>query len=133
MHIASALKITKKLLPAIHNLRSGLNENSKKYEKLVKVGRTHLQDAVPITLGQEISGWVAQIDFGYRKIDESLKDLYQVAIGGTAVGTGLNSPVGFAETMAEQISDETKLPFVSAQNSLHNSVPMMHWSKQAVL
>ena len=93
-----------------------MNEKSKKYEKLVKVGRTHLQDAVPITVGQEISGWVAQIDFGYRKIDESLKDLYELAIGGTAVGTGLNSPVGFAETMAEQIGDETKLPFVSAQN-----------------
>ena len=116
MHIASVLKITKKLLPAVRNLRNGLNEKSKKYEKLVKVGRTHLQDAVPITVGQEISGWVAQIDFGYRKIDESLKDLYEFAIGGTAVGTGLNSPVGFAETMAEQIGDETKLPFVSAQN-----------------
>ncbi|MFZ1878368.1 MAG: class II fumarate hydratase, partial [Nitrososphaeraceae archaeon] len=116
MHIASALKITKKLLPAIHNLRSGLNEKSKKYEKLVKVGRTHLQDAVPITLGQEISGWVTQIDFGYRKIDESLKDLYELAIGGTAVGTGLNSPMGFAEKMAEQIGDETDLPFMSAKN-----------------
>jgi fumarate hydratase, class II len=116
MHIASVLKITKKLLPAIHNLRSGLNEKSKKYEKLVKVGRTHLQDAVPITLGQEISGWVAQIDFGYRKIDESLKDVYELAIGGTAVGTGLNSPMGFAEKMAEQIGDETDLPFMSAKN-----------------
>ena len=116
MHIASAFKITKKLLPAIHNLRSGLNEKSKTYEKLVKVGRTHLQDAVPITLGQEISGWVAQIDFGYRKIDESLKDLYELAIGGTAVGTGLNSPMGFAEKMAEQIGDETDLPFMSAKN-----------------
>jgi fumarate hydratase, class II len=116
MHIASVLKITKKLLPAIHNLRSGLNEKSKKYEKLVKVGRTHLQDAVPITLGQEISGWVTQIDFGYRKIDESLKDVYELAIGGTAVGTGLNSPMGFAEKMAEQIGDETDLPFMSAKN-----------------
>jgi fumarate hydratase class II len=116
MHIASVLKITKKLLPAIHNLRNGLNEMSKKYEKLVKVGRTHLQDAVPITLGQEISGWVAQIDFGYRKIDESLKDLYELAIGGTAVGTGLNSPIGFAEKMAEKIGDETGFPFMSARN-----------------
>ncbi len=132
MHIASALKITKKLLPAVRNLRNGLNEKSKKYEKLVKVGRTHLQDAVPITLGQEISGWVAQIDFGYRKIDESLKDLYELAIGGTAVGTGLNSPVGFAETMAKQISDETKLPFVSAQNKFAQLAPMIQWSKQAV-
>ena len=123
MHIASVLKITKKLLPAVRNLRNGLNEKSKKYEKLVKVGRTHLQDAVPITVGQEISGWVAQIDFGYRKIDESLKDLYELAIGGTAVGTGLNSPVGFAETMAEQIGDETKLPFVSAQNKFAQLAP----------
>jgi fumarate hydratase, class II len=116
IHIASALKITKKLLPAVHNLRSVLTEKSKKYDKLVKVGRTHLQDAVPITVGQEISGWVAQIDFGYSKIDGSLKDLYELAIGGTAVGTGLNSPMGFAEKMAEQIADETELPFMSAPN-----------------
>ena len=116
MHIASALKITKKLLPAIHNLRSELNEKAKIYEKIVKLGRTHLQDAVPITVGQEISGWVAQIDFGYRKIHESLKDLYELAIGGTAVGTGLNSPMGFADKMTEQIGDETELPFKSAQN-----------------
>ena len=78
-----------------------------------------MQDAVPITLGQEISGWVAQIDFGNRKIDESLKDLLELAIGGTAVGTGLNSPMGFAEKMAEQIGDETELRTdytVSAQN-----------------
>jgi fumarate hydratase, class II len=116
IHIASALKITKKLLPAVHNLRNVLTEKSKKYDKLVKVGRTHLQDAVPITVGQEISGWVAQIDFGYSKIDGSLKDLYELAIGGTAVGTGLNSPMGFAEKMAEQIADETEFPFMSAPN-----------------
>ena len=116
MHIASALKITKELLPVIHSLRNALNEKSVKYEKIVKVGRTHLQDAVPITLGQEISGWVAQVDFGSKKIDESLNDLYELAIGGTAVGTGLNSPTGFAEKMAEKISNETGLPFISAKN-----------------
>lgn len=116
MHIASTLKITKELLPTVHSLRNVLNEKSRQYDKLVKVGRTHLQDAVPITLGQEISGWVAQIDFGYRKIEESLKDLYELATGGTAVGTGLNSPRGFGEKVAEQIAKKTGLPFISAPN-----------------
>jgi fumarate hydratase class II len=130
MHIASVLEIigdhSKRnvrinkyaisLLQSILNLRNALNEKAKEYADVVKVGRTHLQDAVPIMFGQEISGWVAQLDMDYKYIEQALDGLYALAIGGTAVGTGLDSCKGFGEEMSKQIAKETKLPFRSASN-----------------
>lgn len=104
------------LLQSILNLRNALNEKAKEYADVVKVGRTHLQDAVPIMFGQEISGWVAQLDMDYKYIEQTLDGLYALAIGGTAVGTGLDSCKGFGEEMSKQIAKETKLPFRSASN-----------------
>jgi fumarate hydratase, class II len=104
------------LLQSIHKLRKALNEKSKNYEDIIKVGRTHLQDAVPLTFGQEISGWVAQLDICYRYIEQAVDGVYDLAIGGTAVGTGLDSFSTFGEEMAIQISKETGLPFRSAPN-----------------
>jgi fumarate hydratase class II len=130
MHIASVLEIignsSKRnvrnnnngisLLQSILNLRNALNEKAKEYADVVKVGRTHLQDAVPIMFGQEISGWVAQLDMDYKYIEQTLDGLYALAIGGTAVGTGLDSCKGFGEEMSKQIAKETQLPFRSASN-----------------
>jgi fumarate hydratase, class II len=130
MHIASVFEIngnplilsnnnSKKqlsLLQSILNLRNALNEKAQAYKDIVKVGRTHLQDAVPITFGQEISGWVAQLDMGYKYIEQALDGLYDLAIGGTAVGTGFDSCKGFAEEIAAQIAKATGLPFRSASN-----------------
>lgn len=104
------------LLQSILNLRNALNEKAKEYADVVKVGRTHLQDAVPIMFGQEISGWVAQLDMDYKYIEQALDGLYDLAIGGTAVGTGLDSCKGFGEEMSKQIAKETQLPFRSASN-----------------
>jgi fumarate hydratase class II len=116
MHIAAASEVSRRLLPSVRALRDTLDEKARAYADVVKIGRTHLQDAVPLTLGQEISGWVAQLDADLRRIEITLGGLYELAIGGTAVGTGLNSPPGFAEAVAAQIAKETGLPFVSASN-----------------
>lgn len=116
MHIAAALEISGRLLPAIRTLREALREKSREYAEIVKIGRTHLMDAVPLTLGQEFSGYVAQLDMGIRYVEASLPGLYELAIGGTAVGTGLNSHPLFAETAARQIARITGHPFVSAPN-----------------
>ena len=130
MHIAAVFEITGdpllpvnndskekiSLLQSILDLRNALNEKAQAYKDIVKVGRTHLQDAVPITFGQEISGWVAQLDMGYKYIEQALNGVYDLAIGGTAVGTGLDSCKGFGEEMAAQIAKETRLPFRSASN-----------------
>jgi fumarate hydratase, class II len=104
------------LLQSIYKLRKALNEKSKNYENIIKVGRTHLQDAVPLTFGQEISGWVAQLDICHKYIEQAVDGLFDLAIGGTAVGTGLDSFSTFGEEMAIQISKETGLPFRSALN-----------------
>ncbi len=104
------------LLQSIYKLRKALNEKSKNYENIIKVGRTHLQDAVPLTFGQEISGWVAQLDICHKYIEQAVDGLFDLAIGGTAVGTGLDSFSTFGEEMAIQISKETGLPFRSASN-----------------
>jgi fumarate hydratase class II len=116
MHIAAAEAVTKTLLPAVKYLRDGLQKKSEAFAKLIKIGRTHLQDAVPITLGQEFSGYVAQLDFGLKAIEEALPSIYELALGGTAVGTGLNAHPQFAEKSAQQIAQLTGLPFVSAPN-----------------
>ncbi len=116
MHIAAVTSICSGLLPAIQDFRNALNNKSKEFEKIVKIGRTHLQDAVPLTLGQEFSGYVAQLDANLERIKSSLDGLYELAIGGTAVGTGLNSPPKFAEIIAKIISEITGYPFKSAEN-----------------
>jgi len=116
MHIALVEQLQHKLFPAVEALRDVLAAKSQEYMQLVKVGRTHLQDATPITLGQEISAWVAQIDFAILAVRQSLPGLYQLAIGGTAVGTGLNAHPSFGDKAAQCIAELTGEPFVSAEN-----------------
>jgi fumarate hydratase, class II len=116
MHIAAARAIVERLLPSVRALRDSLDARSKDFADVVKIGRTHLQDAVPLTLGQEFGGYVAQLDADVARIEQTLPGLYELAIGGTAVGTGLNAPEGFGEAVAAKIADLTGLPFVSAPN-----------------
>ncbi|MEX3526501.1 MAG: class II fumarate hydratase [Burkholderia sp.] len=116
MHIAAAFAIDTQLLPALKRLRTTLDEKSKAFTEIVKIGRTHLQDATPLTLGQEFSGYVAQLDQGIRHVKSTLPHLYELAQGGTAVGTGLNAHPKFAVAVADEIGRLTKLPFVSAPN-----------------
>jgi fumarate hydratase class II len=116
MHIAAARSIVERLLPSVRALRDALARRVEEWSDIVKIGRTHLQDAVPLTLGQEFSGYVAQLDADLERIEQALPGLYELAIGGTAVGTGLNAPDGFAEACAREIADLTGLPFVSAPN-----------------
>jgi fumarate hydratase class II len=116
MHIAAAETLVRDLKPAVEKLAKTLREKEKKFAKVVKIGRTHLMDAVPMTLGQEISGWRQMLENDLRRIDAVLPQLYELAIGGTAVGTGLNTHPKFAEKSASRIAALTKLPFVSAPN-----------------
>lgn len=116
MHVDAAGAITHRLLPAVHRLRETLIEKSKEFAEIVKIGRTHLQDATPLTLGQEFSGYVAQLSHGEKHLRASLQHLYELALGGTAVGTGLNAPLGYAEQSAEELARMTDLPFVTAPN-----------------
>ena len=116
MHIAAVIGITEKLLPALENLRATLAHKSKEFESIVKIGRTHLQDATPLTLGQEFSGYVAQLEHGQQHIHAALPHLYELALGGTAVGTGLNAPKGYAVAVAAELADLTALPFITAPN-----------------
>ncbi len=116
MHIAAAEEVVHRLLPAVRALRDSLDAKAEQFADIVKIGRTHLQDAVPLTLGQEFSGYVAQLDADLERIDGTLPGLYELAIGGTAVGTGLNSPPEFADRVAAAIAQLTGLPFVAAPN-----------------
>ena len=116
MHIAAARSVVERLVPSVKQLRDALNDKAAEFEDIVKIGRTHLQDAVPLTLGQEFSGYVAQLDEDIERIEAALPGLYRLAIGGTAVGTGLNSPAGFDEQAAAKIAELTGLPFVPAPN-----------------
>jgi fumarate hydratase class II len=116
MHVAAAEQVVHHLLPAARRLRDTLEARSRAFAGVVKIGRTHLQDATPVTLGQEMSGWVAQIDLAIQAIDASLPAVYELALGGTAVGTGLNTHPEFAERSARHISAMTGLPFRSARN-----------------
>lgn len=116
MHIAAARELLDSLLPQVRDLRDALDEKSRLFSSVIKIGRTHLMDAVPITMGQEFSGYVAQLDFCIRCIEATLPGIYEIAIGGTAVGTGLNTPDGFAEAVAKKIAEKTGIPFVSAPN-----------------
>jgi len=114
MHVAAVTAIEQKLLPALALLRNTLQAKSEAYADIVKIGRTHLQDATPLTLGQEISGWVAQLAHGEKHVRAALPHLYELALGGTAVGTGLNAPKGYAEGVAAELSQLTGYPFVTA-------------------
>ncbi len=116
MHVAAVEELTHKLLPAIHRLRGTLAQKAKDFDGIVKIGRTHLQDATPLTLGQEFSGYVAQLDHGERHVRAALPHLCELALGGTAVGTGLNAPKGYAEQAAAELARLTGLPFVTAPN-----------------
>ena len=116
MHIAAAEELVHCLLPALTTLRNELHKKAKEFRYVVKIGRTHLMDAVPLTLGQEFSGYVEQLDQDIKRIKQTLPGIYELAIGGTAVGTGLNAPPNFGELTAAKIAELTNLPFVSARN-----------------
>ncbi|MBU2951957.1 class II fumarate hydratase [Tamlana agarivorans] len=116
MHIAAYKKIVETTIPGVKQLRNTLNAKSKAFSNVVKIGRTHLMDATPITLGQEISGYVAQLDHGLRALENTLPHLSELALGGTAVGTGLNTPAGYSEVVADFIAEFTGLPFITAPN-----------------
>ncbi len=116
MHIAAAEQVTHDLLPALKHLHAALDAKANEWKALIKIGRTHTQDATPITLGQEFSGYAKQVENGIARIQQTLPRLMELAQGGTAVGTGLNAPVGFAEKVAERIAAITGLPFTTAPN-----------------
>src|SRR5262249_42468564 len=116
MHIAAAEELTQRLLPALSRLHTALVRKSNEFARIIKIGRTHTQDATPITLGQESSGYAAQVDYGRGRVTAALRQLYPLAQGGTAVGTGLNAKPRFAELVAQRIAALTDLPFVTAPN-----------------
>ncbi len=116
MHIAAYKKIVETTLPGVKQLRDTLDAKSKAFKDVVKIGRTHLMDATPITLGQELSGYVAQLNHGIRALENTLPHLSELALGGTAVGTGLNTPKGYDKRVAEFIAEFTSLPFITAPN-----------------
>ena len=116
MHIAAYKVIVEKTIPGIESLRNTLDEKSKKFKDVVKIGRTHLMDATPLTLGQEFSGYVSQLDHGLKALKSTLEHLSELALGGTAVGTGLNTPKGYSELVAKNIASLTNLPFITAKN-----------------
>jgi fumarate hydratase class II len=117
MHVAAATAMVERLLPSVRALRDALDAKRVEFDGIVKIGRTHLQDAVPLTLGQEFSGYVAQLDADLARIETTLPGLYELAIGGTAVGTGMNAPHGFGDAVAARIADLTGLPFAAAPNA----------------
>ncbi|HEV2079336.1 MAG TPA: class II fumarate hydratase [Allosphingosinicella sp.] len=116
MHVAAARAVNGRLLPALHRIRQRLEAQAKEWDGIVKIGRTHLQDATPLTLGQEFSGYAAQIADGIERVEGVLPRLHRLAQGGTAVGTGLNTPDGFADAFASEIARLTRLPFETAPN-----------------
>jgi fumarate hydratase class II len=119
LHIAVAIELERQLIPAIERLIGSLQQKSEAFAEIVKIGRTHLQDAVPLSLGQEFSGYVAQLELGLESLRHTLPQVYQLAIGGTAVGTGLNAPKGFGEAVARRLAERLGLPFISAPNKFH--------------
>ncbi|HXQ13873.1 MAG TPA: class II fumarate hydratase [Caulobacteraceae bacterium] len=137
MHIAAAEEIVRRLIPALQTLRDALDAKAKAWAHIIKIGRTHTQDATPLTLGQEVSGYVQQVANGIVRIEMTLPMLMQLAQGGTAVGTGLNAPVGFAEKVAAKIAEITGLPFTSAPNKFealaaHDAMVFTHGALNTV-
>jgi fumarate hydratase class II len=131
MHLAVSARVDAHLLPAVAALRDTLDAKAKAFADIVKIGRTHLQDATPLTLGQEISGWVAQLDFAITAIRSTMTGLYELALGGTAVGTGLNTHPEYADRVAAKLAELTGRPFVSARNKFaalagHDAIVVSH-------
>ncbi len=116
MHIAAGMEASFRLIPALMRLHNALQQKSKEWKDIIKIGRTHLQDATPLTLGQEFSGYATQMAYGIERVKATLPRIYMLAQGGTAVGTGLNAKVGFAEKFAEEVATITELPFITAPN-----------------
>ncbi len=116
MHIAAYKKIVEVTIPGIKGLRDTLDAKAKRFHDVVKIGRTHLMDATPLTLGQEFSGYVSQLDHGLKALNNTLAHLAELALGGTAVGTGINTPMGYADHVAKEIASLTGLPFITAEN-----------------
>ncbi|HQT54990.1 MAG: class II fumarate hydratase [Phenylobacterium sp.] len=137
MHIACAEQVAKEVMPALEHLHAALKVKTKAFDHIIKIGRTHTQDATPLTLGQEFSGYTQQIANGVRRIKDTLAGLYELAQGGTAVGTGLNAPVGFAELVAAKIAAITRLPFITAPNKFealaaHDAMVFSHGALNTV-
>ena len=137
MHIAAYQMLMETTLPGLEQLRDTLAEKSKAFMQVVKIGRTHFMDATPLTLGQEFSGYVAQLDHGIRAIKNTLPHLSELALGGTAVGTGINTPEGYAKNVAEKIAELTGLPFVTAPNKFealaaHDAIVEAHGALKTV-
>lgn len=131
MHIAIYKKIIETTIPGVEQLRNTLQQKSIEFANVVKIGRTHLMDATPLTLGQEFSGYVSQLDHGLKALNHTLDHLAELALGGTAVGTGINTPEGYSELVAKYIADFTELPFVTAENKFealaaHDAVVETH-------
>ena len=131
MHVACAEEIHHRLIPALQKLRNALNDKARVWKSIIKIGRTHTQDATPLTLGQEFSGYTQQVENGIARIEQTMPMLMQLAQGGTAVGTGLNAPVGFAEMVADRIAAITQMKFTSAPNKFealaaHDAMVMSH-------
>ena len=137
MHIAAYQKIISCTLPGLEKLKKSLDKKAKAYKKVVKIGRTHFMDATPVTVGQELSGYAAQLDFGIIAIKHSLKHLTHLALGGTAVGTGLNTPKGYDKLVAKKIKSFTKIPFVTGKNKFeglaaHDAIVELHGALKTV-
>jgi len=137
MHVAAAEEVVHRLVPALQKLRNALNDKAGAWAHIIKIGRTHTQDATPLTLGQEFSGYTQQVENGIARIEQSLPMLMQLAQGGTAVGTGLNAPVGFAEMVADKIAQITGLPFTTAPNKFealaaHDAMVFTHGAMNTV-
>ncbi|MFI5135211.1 MAG: class II fumarate hydratase [Chitinophagales bacterium] len=137
MHIAAYKILVELTLPALRQLRDTLEYKSKEFMKVVKIGRTHFMDATPLTLGQEISGYVSQLNHGIKAIENTLPHLSELALGGTAVGTGLNAPKGYAEQVAQKISELTNLPFITSENKFeslaaHDAIVEAHGALKTV-
>jgi len=131
MHIAVAIEIHHRLLPALERLHTSIVAKSNEFKDIIKIGRTHTQDAVPLTLGQEFSGYATQVEYGIKRVKDTVPRLMNLALGGTAVGTGLNTRIGFAERACEEISKFTGLPFTSAPNKFealaaHDAIVEVH-------
>lgn len=137
MHIAVATEVNQRLLPGLNMLSEALGIKEEEFKNIVKIGRTHTQDAIPLTLGQEFSGYKTQIDLGIERVEKCLPNVYALAAGGTAVGTGLNTRKGFAEKIAQKIADFTGLPFVTAPNKFealaaHDAMLELHGALNVV-
>lgn len=137
MHIAAYKILMETTIPGIKKLRDTLDAKAKEYMKVVKIGRTHFMDATPLTLGQELSGYVSQLDHGLKAINNTLEHLSELALGGTAVGTGINTPEGYAVKVAEKIAELTGLPFVTAENKFeslaaHDAIVEAHGALKTV-